>query len=196
MKSFYLLLIMLCATLIGCSSTDKKPEQAQQKTPDCTFPDAPSTPAPDWICTESADAAEVAAVGSAPFSKAGYDFTEQMAATSARVKLAQRVKLQVQNMIKQYVETTGAADAETVDKVNTSVTKQITDSTLIGSKILNKRTSPNKTLYVLIGMDAKSVQTIAQESIRTSMNNENALWQQFKAQQGQAELAEAISKQE
>ena len=80
---------------------------------------------------------------------------KQMAATDARVQLAQRMKVQVRNMIKQYVETTGAADQETVDKAMTSVTKQITNETLVGTKIFKTRTSPSGTLYVFIRYGSK-----------------------------------------
>jgi hypothetical protein len=118
---------------------------------------------------------------------------KNMAATDARVQLAQRMKVQVQNMVKQYAETTGAADSETVDKVNTSVTKQITDQTLLGTKIYKTRTSPNGALYVLLGMDANAMAEATQNALRTSMGNDAALWQQFKAQKGQDELAAAIA---
>jgi hypothetical protein len=118
---------------------------------------------------------------------------KNMAATDARVQLAQRMQVHVQNMVKQYAETTGAADTETVDKVNTSVTKQITDQSLIGTKIYKTRTSPNGALYVLVGMVAESVATATQNALRTSMNNDAALWQQFKAQKGQEELAASIA---
>jgi hypothetical protein len=119
---------------------------------------------------------------------------KQMAATSARVQLAQRMRVNVQNMIKQYAETTGAASAETVDMVNTSVTKQITDESLVGTKIIKTRSSPTGRLYVLIAMDPESVQKATEAAIRTSMNNDQALWQQFKAQKGQEELAADIAK--
>ena len=162
--------------------------------PDCVFPDAPNTSAPAWICSETAEGVEVSAVGTAQKSGAGQSFMKQMAATDARVQLAQRMKVEVRNMIKQYVETTGAADSETVDKVMTSVTKQITNETLVGSKIITKHTSPGGTLYVLMGMDAASVQQASEAALKTSMKNEQALWQQFKAKKGQDELAEEISR--
>jgi hypothetical protein len=116
-----------------------------------------------------------------------------MAATDARVQMAQAMKVHVQNMVKQYAETTGSADSETVDKVNTSVTKQITDQTLTGTKRYKSIVSPNGTVYVLIGMDEAAAAKATQEAVRTSMNNDKALWQQFKAQKGQDELAAAIA---
>ncbi len=180
--------IAMTAILAGCGK-DKKEDVA-----DCVFPDAPGAEAPGWICDEPVEGVEVSSVGSADKSAAGNDFMKQMAATSARVQLAQRMKVQVQNMIKQYVETTGAADQETVDKALTSVTKQITNETLVGTKIFKTRTSPNGNLYVLLGMDSAGVETMAKQAIKTSMGNEKALWQQFKAQKGQDEMAADIAK--
>ena len=183
-----LTLLATISLLAACGGKEVK-----QAAPDCVFPDAPNTPAPGWICDEPVEGIAVSAVGVAEKSAAGNSFMKNMAATDARVQLAQAMKVQVQNMVKQYAETTGAADTETVDKVNTSVTKQITDQTLVGTRIYKTRTSPNGTLYVLLGMDANATVEAAQKALRTSMNNDRALWQQFKAKKGQDELAEAIA---
>jgi hypothetical protein len=43
-------------------------------------------------------------------------------------------------------------------------------------------------------MDPTAAATATENALRTSMNNDRALWQQFKAQKGQEELAEAIAK--
>jgi hypothetical protein len=168
-------------------------DEVKQEVADCVFPDATTVPAPGWICDEPVEGIAVSAVGAAEKSAAGNSFMKNMAATDARVQLAQAMKVHVQNMVKQYAETTGAASTETVDKVNTSVTKQITDETLVGTKIFKTRTSPNGTLYVLLGMDDGATAKATQEALRTSMNNDQALWQQFKAQKGQDELAAAIA---
>jgi len=178
----------MSALLAGCGNN------VQEEVADCVFPDAPGTAAPAWVCDGPVEGVEVAAVGAAQKSGAGHSFMKQMAATDARVQLAQRMKVQVKNMIKQYVETTGAADTETMDKVMTSVTKQITNETLIGTKIFKSRTSPTGGLYVLLGMDPVGVEQATQKAVKTSMKNERALWQQFKAQKGQDELAAEISK--
>ncbi len=188
-KAAYLIAgITISAFMTGCSTT-KDDEVAE-----CVFPDAPGTAAPGWVCDQPVKGVEFSAVGSADKSGAGHDFMKSMAATSARVQLAQNLKIQIQNMVKQYVETTGAADSETVDKVLTSVSKQITNETLIGTKIFKTRTSPTGTLYVLVGMNASSLEEASKTALKTSMNNERALWQQFKAQKGQDELAADIAK--
>jgi hypothetical protein len=180
--------IALAVMLSACGKDD-----AVKEAEECVFPDAPDTAAPGWVCDQPVEGLAVSAVGVAEKSAAGHSFMKNMAATDARVQLAQRMKVQVQNMVKQYAETTGAADSETVDKVNTSVTKQITDQSLMGTKIYKTRTSPNGNLYVLLGMDGEAVAQATQNALRTSMGNDAALWQQFKAQKGQDELAAAIA---
>ncbi len=187
MGSKGLMVALVVAGLAGCASAPK------QEVADCTFPGT-NDAAPGWICDEPVEGLTVSAVGSATKSAAGPGFMKQMAAADARVQLAQNMKVQVRNMIKQFVETTGAADAETVDRVNTSVSKLITDETLTGTRIYKSRTAPDGTLFVLVGLDANAVQAVAEHAIKTSMNNERALWQKFQAKKAQDELAEEISK--
>jgi len=180
--------VALSVLLAACS-----PEQVKPVALECAFPDAPSTPAPGWVCDNPVEGVEVSAVGSAEKTGAGISFQKNMAATDGRVQMAQAMKVHVQNMVKQYAETTGAASSETVDKVNTSVTKQITDQTLSGTKRYKSITSPNGVIYMLIGMDSATASKATEEAVRTSMNNDKAMWQQFKAQKGQDELAAAIA---
>lgn len=185
-------IIFLAASLAlaGCSSAPKPAADLAE----CVFPDSPADSAPLWICDAPIEGVELSAVGYSQPSKAGNSFMKQMAAADGRVQLAAIFKTRVQNMIKQYAETTGAADSETVNRVNTSVSKLITNETLIGSRIFRTRTSPTGGLYVLIGLDTANVQQAAKESIQTSMNNDQALWQEFKAKKAQDELALEISK--
>ncbi len=187
-----IVLLLSVLALAGCGG--KSTPKPQADLAECVFPDAPSTEAPMWVCDAPIDGVELSAVGYANKSKAGNSFMKQMAASDARVQLAAIFKTRVQNMIKQYAETTGAADAETVNMVNTSVSKLITNETLVGSRIFRTRTSPTGGLYVLIGLDTANVQQAAKESIQTSMNNDQALWQEFKAKKAQDELALEISK--
>ena len=190
-KFIYVLLSTTFAIgIAGCSSAPPKVEKVSE----CVFPNTKEA-APGWVCDQPVEGIPVAAVGSAAKSDAGISFMKQMAATDARVQLAQNMKVQVQNMIKQYVETTGAASKETVDRVNTSVTKQITDQSLQGTKILKSITGPDGALYVLVGLDTAGAQQLTEAAIKTSMGNDQAAWQQFRAQKGQEELAADIAKQ-
>ena len=188
-----ILAAIVAGGMAGCGSSPTK-EEKLAKLAECVFPNS-KEPAPGWVCDEPVEGMPITAMGSAAKSDAGHDFMKQMAATGARVQLAQNMRVQVQNMIKQYVETTGAASKETVDRVNTSVTKQITDQSLQGTRILKSITGPDGTLYVLMGLDTAGAQQLTEAAIKTSMNNDQAAWQQFRAQKGQDELAADIAKQ-
>ncbi|MFA6120234.1 MAG: LPP20 family lipoprotein [Sideroxydans sp.] len=174
----------------GCSS----PPPPKVAAPECVFPNSTSA-APGWVCDMPVEGASVTAVGISAKSNAGVAFMKQMAMADARVQLAQTVRIRVSNMIKQYAETTGAANQQTVDQVNTSVTKQITDETLVGTKLLRTITGPDGAMYALVGLDEMSAQQITEVAIRSSMNNDRAAWQQFRAQKSQDELAADIAKQ-
>lgn len=191
--AYIFMFAVIAGVVAGCGNTPTKAEKLAQF-PDCAFPNS-KEPAPGWVCDQPVPGMPVTAMGSAAKSDAGHDFMKQMATTGARVQLAQNMKVQVQNMIKQYVETTGAASKETVDRVNTSVTKQITDQSLQGTRIMNSVTGPDGTLYVLVGLDESMAQKLTEAAIKTSMNNDQAAWQQFRAQKGQEELAADIAKQ-
>ena len=168
-------------------------DNVKQAAPDCVFPDSPEVAAPAWICDGPVEGVSVSAVGTAEKSAAGHSFMKNMAATDARVQLAQNMKAQVSNMVKQYAETTGAASSETVDKVNSSVTKQITNETLVGTRIFKTRVSPKGMLYVLLGMDNGVAAQAAEKALSTSMANDKALWQAFKSKKSQDELASEIA---
>jgi len=191
MRKFnWLAVAILTVTFAGCASKPDKPE-----VPPCAFPDDGATPAPDWVCGAPYKDLKIFAVGSYEKTGAGFDFQKTMAAASARDFLARQARVQVQNMVKRYAETTGSGDAETIDRVNSSISKQITKEDLSGTRIYITRTNPaTKTLYVLVGMDAALSQEFAKQQLRSSMNNEKALWQKFQAKKSFDEMAEEMSK--
>ncbi|WP_419812680.1 LPP20 family lipoprotein [Bacterioplanoides sp.] len=176
--------------LVACASNQPAP---QQPVASCVFADGSGQAAPEWVCGAPVAGVDLSAVGYADKSGAGPNFMKQMAATAARVELAQTMKVEVQNMIKQYAETTGAGDSETVDRVNTSVTKQITKETLVGSKIFRQMPTPSGGMVVLVGLDADTLNQLAEQALKTSMNNERALWQKFQAEKSFDELASEIA---
>lgn len=186
-----LALVATSVLMVGCAS-----KQPVQQTADCVFADGSNQAAPEWVCGAPVDGIDLSAVGYADKSMAGANFMKQMAATAARVELAQTMRVEVENMIKQYAETTGAADSETVDMVNTSVTKQITKETLVGSKIFRQISTPSGGMVVLVGLDADTVSKLSEQALKTSMNNEKALWQKFQASKSFDELAAEIAKRQ
>ena len=193
-KRIVLMSSLLAVALTGCMGGKEAVRPEPPRAAECVFPDAPGAAAPLWVCDAPVEGVAVSAVGSHDKSAAGPSFMKEQAAASARVQLAQQMKVTVANMVKQYVETTGAASSETVDKVNTSVSKLITSETIVGSRIFRSVTSPHGAMYVLVGLDPTVTREAVAKVLKTSINNDQALWQQFKAQKGQDELAAEIAK--
>lgn len=185
-------LLALSVALVACSKdAEKSPAVA---VPDCVFADGSNQAAPDWVCGAPVDGVALSAVGYSEKSAAGPNYMKQMAVTAARVELAQVLSVDLQNMVKQYVETTGAGDAETVDRVNSVVTKQVTEQELIGSQIIRQMPTPSGGLVVLVGLDPSQAEGVAESILRTSMKNEAALFQKLEAEKSFDELAEEIAK--
>ncbi|MCW8357187.1 LPP20 family lipoprotein [Marinomonas pontica] len=162
--------------------------------PDCVFADGSNQAAPAWVCGAPVEGVELSAVGYSEKSAAGPNYMKQMAATAARVELAQVLSVDLQNMVKQYVEITGAGDAETVDRVNSVVSKQVTEQKLIGSKVVRQMPTPSGGLVVLVGLDPAQAEGVAESILRTSMRNEAALFQKLESEKSFDELAAEIAK--
>ena len=188
MKTRYKLLTgaALVTLLTACGGSKDTKEIA------CRHKDATNVAAPAWICNRVHVGYEASAVGFSEKLAAGPSLTETIATTNARVKLAKEIGVQVNNMVKAYIENTGLGKDQSVDRVYTSVTKEITGERLVGAKVIKVTSSPMGGTYVLMGMNASSVKNAAKAAIKSSMNKESALWQQFKAKKGQDELASGI----
>ncbi len=136
--------------------------------------------APKWTCIPTADDA-YAGVGVAQKSAAGQAMMRRVALASGRVDLAEQIKVQVKAKITLYTGTTGVGASETVDQANEAVTKQVAKVDLVGSKAIDSWTSPSGALYMLVTVSEKDTNKQIKKNIKTSLNNDQALWQQFKA---------------
>ncbi|ADU66767.1 hypothetical protein LGV61_10180 [Desulfurispirillum indicum] len=180
------MLLMILAVVAGCG---KKAGEVLE----CTYPDAPTVQAPLWVCGYPVEGIEVSAVGSHPVSAAGVNFTQTMAEAAAMERLARSMQVHVAQRIQRYTETTGVGDAETVDTVNQSVSRLLTSQNLHGAKRYRIITSPANTTYVLMGLDAASLEELTRQTLQTSMNNDQAAWQQLRAQKAQEELLRELT---
>jgi hypothetical protein len=110
---------------------------------------------------------------------------------AARDELARQTEVKVKNMLESWTRTTGAGDAQTYEANIANVSKQVSSVTLQGSKQLNRFVTPDGTLVLLVGM---SDQAQIKDNIKSSLKNEDALWQQFQSQKAQEAVDAEIEK--
>jgi hypothetical protein len=173
--------------LTGCGSSKPAPKPQAQG---CNLA-GPNSPM--WICIPEVEGG-VAAVGSAEKSGAGLSFQRQEAIANARDELARQLSLKVKNMFKNFTQTTGVGDAQTVDKVASNVSKQVASQTLNGSKVINMYQANDGRLFVMVAIKADSVKAATRAAAKSSLKNDKALWQQFQAKKAGAELDAAVDK--
>jgi len=140
---------------------------------------------PEWVCNSSIEGATYAAVGIG--TSKNESMKTQQAIARARMKLAQQIETKVKAKLEDFMRSTGNGDAETLDAVTTSVTKQTSKLDLKGSRKVKEYTSRKSgTLYVLVAVDDALVNAAVKKKVNTmssSHNNEDALWQQFQSKQ-------------
>jgi hypothetical protein len=167
---------LIAATITGCGGAKPAPEEADFR---CK---QEGVLAPSWTCVPMVEGA-YAGVGVAPKSAAGMGHMRREALAAGRSDLAQQIKAQVKDKVEAFTRTTGVGDNETVDKVTTSVTKQVAKIDLSGSKAVDAWTAPSGTLYLLVTVPEATVNGEVKNAVKTSFKNDQALWQQFQSQQ-------------
>ena len=167
---------LIAAAITGCGGAKPAPEEADFR---CK---QEGVLAPSWTCVPMVEGA-YAGVGIAPKSAAGMGHMRREATAAGRSDLAQQIKAQVKDKVEAFTRTTGVGDNETVDKVTTSVTKQVAKIDLSGSKAVDAWTAPSGTLYLLVTVPEATVNGEVKNAVKTSFKNDQALWQQFQSQQ-------------
>lgn len=181
--------LVVCAVLTISCGTTKKEIRIEEPKLAKEFAHAPK-----WVLDPSVEKGLVA-VGSAKIGKAGMQFARTEAMANARDELARMLSVKVKNMVKNFAQVTGIGDDETVDRVSSQVSKQVTSEVLTGSRQKDLWISPNGDVYMLVGIDPTIVKEMVKENVRTSYKNDEALWQLFQAKQSNEELERAVEKE-
>ncbi len=151
--------------------------------------------APKWTCDPYVEGA-IAALGIAK-KNAGNDKSMQRSEAMAdgRDALASQISVKVSNLFKSYKGTTGAGDAATFDASSSKVSKQLASETLAGSKSVDSWTN-QKTgeLYLLVTVPNAAVKSGMENAVKTSFQNDQAMYQKFLAEKANGELDAELSK--
>ncbi|PLX70982.1 MAG: hypothetical protein C0602_02810 [Denitrovibrio sp.] len=184
MKKIILILAAISLLAIGCTNSQPKKELA----------DPCFVGAPQWVINPAVEGA-IAAAGSAQKSAGGMQFTRDAAMANDRSEISRVLEVKVKTMMKDFTQVTGVGDAQTVDKVTSSVSKQISSQVLQGTMQKDAWFSPCGELYVLVVLDPTKVADATKKNVLSSMKKDEALWQQFQSQKAQNELDAAVDKE-
>lgn len=170
----------------GCSSKVESISQASKEIKN------ELSDAPKWVLTQENEKG-INTAGSAKIGKAGMQFAITEAEANARDQMARQMQVKVANMVKNFTQQTGVGDGQTVDKVVSSVSKQVTQQELIGTQRKDMWISPSGELWVLMSMSEQSVSAV-KNAVKSSFKNDDALYQQVLAKQAQDELDTELEK--
>ncbi|MDR3162295.1 MAG: LPP20 family lipoprotein [Helicobacteraceae bacterium] len=171
--------------LAGCGKTTDLPEQAE-----CQID---SEDAPVWVCIPDGPDGWLGGLGTASRNPAGdYGFQLRQAQASGRDDITRQVELKVQNMFKSWQRSTAqGVPAATFENDYEGVSRQTAELSLRGSKVGQSWQAKNGTLYVLMVAPIDQ----AQQGLMSSLQNREALWQQFQSQKAQEELKAEFDKE-
>ena len=170
---------LIAFATIGCS--DKEPE-APKKATEITGCHIESVKAPMWACIPEVEGF-YAGVGIAEKSAAGIAHMRKVALMNGRSDLTQQIHTEVKDKMEGFTRATGNGSAETVDKVTTSVTKQVAKIDLKHSKAVDYWEAPSGAIYMLVTVPRTTVNSEVKKAAKNSFKNEEALWQQFQSKQ-------------
>jgi hypothetical protein len=177
---------LVAATITGCGGA--APVAAQEQLDERCHKEGELVP--EWICNESIEGAEYAAVGMG--TSGNGSMKKQQAIARARAALAGQIETKVKAKVEDFMRATGNGDQETIDAVTTSVTKQTAKVDLKGSrKVKEWEMKKSHNVYVLVAVDpsaSKEINNQAKDTVKTSFKNDQALWQQFQSKNALEDL--------
>lgn len=192
-RNFMFPLITASIIFVGCT---QQPE-VEKKVEVFSACEQDGIKAPEWTCFPQFEKS-VASLGIAQMN-AGNDksFQRAEAIADGRNQLASQIEIKVSNLFKSYKGVTGAGNNSTYDKASSEVSKQVASQTLKGSKPVAMWSNSNtKELYILMALNSDFVKGAIEKGIKTSFNNDQAIHQQFLADEANGELDKELEKLE
>lgn len=184
--SVFTVITAVSVGIVGCSSKVDSVAQAPKEIQN-EFSNAPK-----WVLTQD-NGKGMTSAGSAKVGKSGMQFAITEAEAIARDGMARKIEVKVSNMLKSFNQQTGVGDAQTVDKVVSNVSKQISKQDLVGTERKDLWISPSGDVWVLMSMSEDSMNAV-KNIIKSSYKNDDALHQQVLAKQAQDELDKELEK--
>jgi hypothetical protein len=183
---------VLCSALLlsACASTDKKISYDS-----CTYPDAPATNAPSWICDQPAEGVVMQAVGYSAKLASGPGMMKDVAEAEARNRLAASfssdVKARLSRVTDEQLTNQQALSTDTIQRIQKSVTAM----ELVFSRTYRTQISPTGGLYVLVGINDAAYKENLDKLLSQTVDQENPeLYRKFLLQEADAALDDVAEK--
>ncbi|NRQ43200.1 LPP20 family lipoprotein [Rheinheimera sp. YQF-2] len=181
-----------CSALLlsACASTDKKISYDS-----CTYPDAPTTNAPSWICDQPAEGVVMQAVGYSAKLASGPGMMKDVAEAEARNRLAASfssdVKARLSRVTDEQLTNQQALSTDTIQRIQKSVTAM----ELVFSRTYRTQISPTGGLYVLVGINDAAYKENLDKLLSQTVDQENPeLYRKFLLQEADTALDDVAEK--
>ena len=170
MKKITLLLMIAATFYSGCSNP-----------PQNTNPSMPS-----WAMNQPTKDGYLYGVGSSK--KQNQQLARTAAIGLARDEIARSLNLKVNSMFKNFMQESGIGESAQALEFTESVTKQVASTTLSGTIVKEIEVMSDGTMWALVELNLDDVRSAANEAAK----KQEALYNEFKANQSFDELMEAI----
>ena len=180
-------IFLLASHLLACA---QYATQVENLMPACVFPN--KQVAPGWICGKPVPGAAIQAVGVVDKSVAGPNYMHDMARIAAVKQLTEVFKDYAAKSVIQYLTSIKAPRDDAV-KAGASTIKFISNEILEDAKQYQYEIGPEGRAYMLLGLDRNSKSALLESIIKSSMQDDQALWLKFKIQKPLANLAADIA---
>lgn len=166
-RLFYLLALLL---LTSCSSTQKI---LHTNISECTINEVAQ---PDWICSDGKIIeGSWTAVGTTKISNLGVEYIKSEVLIVGRLKLTKKLASSLPVKIQEFTQRVDIKSKQTIDKLTTDVTTQLSKIVQLRSKLLKYR-QVNDTLYALVGVSQNRLHKNVKQVIKNSLKRDHTLW--------------------
>jgi len=176
---FHSLVVASLLVFNGCSSKDESaaPNAIEGE---CIIA---GEEAPAWACGAYEDPQNYVAVGSAPISKLGHNYSRREALANARSSLVHQIEVQVKDKVDSFMRSTGVGDSALGEKVTSQVSQQVSNVTLEGSRQISYwENEGDNSIYLLVAVNKNSVKKQTKEALSSAISTEDALKNQQNAE--------------
>lgn len=132
--------------------------------------------APMWVCGSYDNPAQYTAVGSAPLSKLGHNFSRNEALANARNNLVNQIEQQIKNKTESYMRSTGVGENEMVERVVKQVSRQTSSMVLNDSKQISYwQNQSDNTIFLLVAVNKSGVDKEIEGKVKEIVENDQQI---------------------